>query len=100
MPEEKQTTVLERVLKGFIEEQGIKDAEELAAVMQAVEENWPFTADGVRAVMDDPGSMDCVFVSVAGDALASDETQSEERARALLNAATEDIRARKKSDAL
>lgn len=100
MVEQTGSTALEHSLQSFMEERGIKDVEELAAAMQAEEPNWTYTPAIVRAVMDDPGTMSCVFVVVAGDALSSDEMQSEERAKALSRAAGEDIRARWKNSGL
>ena len=61
-----------------MEEKGIKDAEELAAAMNA-EFNRPFTADEVRAVLADPGRMNAVFQVVVADVLTPDEEQRCER---------------------
>jgi len=61
-----------------MEEKGIKDAEELAAAMNA-EFDRPFTADEVRAVLADPGRMNAVFQVVVADVLTPDEEQRCER---------------------
>lgn len=49
-------------------------------------------------VRSDPNNMNCVLAVVAADALSSDKKQSDERAKALLEAAGVDIRARKKKN--
>lgn len=94
-------TRLEEVLEDFMEERGIKDVEELATAMQAEAPNWTYTPASVRAVIDDPGTLDSVFLVVVARVLSSSERQSKARASALLYAASEDIRARwAKEDAL
>ena len=85
-------TELARVLEGFMEERGIKDAEELAAAMNARSPSRRFVADVVRAVLEDPARMDPEFVAAVGDALAPDRERRFELIRALLEAVCDDIR--------